>query len=214
MFYICSMSSRPSSPQQTPSGEPGENRADQAAEDAQYYRRVLHDIIDKGSVLIGLVLEQAAAQVQAAQSGTSAAAPAPCIAPDLPLAFDRVTRAVRHTIALADKLARPVPAKPAADPAQAEHDRARKRIIREVEDARQRSPDGNIAPKLNDAVLDRLDDTLELADEDDHRSTAEIVADICLEIGFETPFGVNPARRPTPPHTRTGSDPPLLSDTS
>ena len=155
-----------------------------------------------------LVHEQAVAQAQAAKTGASdGVRPAPCIAPDLPLAFDRVTRAVRRTIALAHKLAEPRQEKPAADPAREGKDRTRRRIIREVEDAIRREPDGSPAAILHDELLDRLD-TPDRDDDDDDRPIAEIIADICLDLGLETPFGTHPARRPTPENNNAVSTPP------
>jgi hypothetical protein len=148
--------------------------------DAEYYRRVLHSLIDMGAELAGLVLQQARSQGEAA-------APA-----DLAVAFDRVARSVRRTVLLArrlDEAPQPAPAQPRIA--------ARKRILREVEDAIQRTAKGDAADSLHAELLDRLD-APDLDEEIDTRPVPEIIADICRDLGIAHPPGSHPWKRRTP----------------
>ncbi len=210
--------------------EPGQHAPGQHAADAPYYRHVLHDLIDMGTDLARLLHQQASAQ--AAQRTTTPAAPqapapqpAPPPAPDalvpdplvsIAAAFDRIARAVRRSIALARSLADPVP--PARDPTQ-HRAAARKRILREVEDAIQRTapasgqtapshaaPDGSDAdaPGANDsaeALTAELHDRLDAPDLDEdisRRPIAEIITEICRDLGLAALSGAHPWKRRTP----------------
>jgi hypothetical protein len=110
---------------------PAEQNTDQQAQDAQYYRRVLHDLIDIGADLARLIHRQAQLQAEPtvpaanpraenSASGTSdtaqTMAPPPAVTMDPTIAFDRIARAVRRTIMLAQKLAEPTPVHIAARP--------------------------------------------------------------------------------------------------
>ncbi len=201
--------------------EPGLQAPGLQATDAQYYRQVLHDLIDMGTGLARLLHQQAS--VQAAQWTPTPAAPqAPAPQPALPAtpdalisdtlisiaaAFDRIARAVRRSIALARSLADPVP--PTRNPAQ-HRAAARKRILREVEDTIQRTSPGpdNAAPVDADAnkastqaltaeLHDRLD-TSDLDDDISHRSVADIITEICRDLGLAALPGTNPWKRRTP----------------
>ncbi len=176
------------------------------AADTQYYRHVLHDLIDLGAGLARLLHQQATAPAQAAPQQ-----PAPPSAPDalvsIAAAFDRIARAVRRSIALARSLADPVP--PARDPAQ-HRAAARKRILREVEDAIQRT-----APSVDDAASDAADadeasaealtaelhdrfDAPDLDEDISHRPVADIIAEICRDLGLASLPGTHPWKRRTP----------------
>ena len=76
--------------------------ARQRDEDAQYYRQVLHTFIAMAADLAEAVHRQALAEPAAEQP-----APAPAPAADPTIAFDRLARTVRRTIALVRKLAEP-----------------------------------------------------------------------------------------------------------
>ena len=78
--------------------------AEQQAEDAQYYRRVLHELIDMGTSLAR------ATHQQATRTPAPSKIPANDPAPDPTIAFDRIARCVRRTIALARTLSEPPPA--------------------------------------------------------------------------------------------------------
>ena len=208
-----------------PSGHP-KHAPDQPAEDAQYYRRILHDLIDMGADLAHLVHQQAKAQAQTPEPTRDPAAEP---APDLALAFDRIARTIRRTIALARKLAEPLPAPPATKPTQ-DRNLARRRIIRDVEDTIQRKANGTHAESLHDELFVRLD-APDLEDDIDHRPITDIIEDICRDLGLAAMPGTHPWKRRTPEdiktlcgraaasspvapraaplRTPTGSDPPL-----
>jgi hypothetical protein len=164
--------------------------AGQQAEDAQYYRRILHGPIEIGADLAGMVHSQAKAQ--AAKPGS---APAPIAAPDLAVAFDRISRAVRRTITLARKVVEPVVA--TQHPAQ-HRAAARRRIIREVEDTIQRTAGHAEAESLHAELLDRLD-APDLEDDIELRPIADIIADICRDLGLAALPGTHPWKRRTVP---------------
>jgi hypothetical protein len=191
---------------------PAQDTPAQDAADAHYYRHALHDLIDMGTDLARLLHQQATAQ--AAQQTTAQAAPqhpAPQPAPDahtpdalvsIAAAFDRIARAVRRSIALARSLADPIPT--ARDPAQ-HRAAARKRILREVEDTIQRTAPGSDAADLDDASADaltaELHDRLDAPDLDDdisHRPVADIITEICRDLGLAALSGAHPWKRRTP----------------
>ena len=161
--------------------------ADLRAEDALYYRSVLHEFIDIGTELARAVRKQAAAETDEPASMTLG---------DAAVAFDRLSRAVRRTVALARKVAEPVPAR--AD-AGSERTRAaaRRRILRDVEDVIQREAEGADVDVLEAELRERLDGP-ELDDEIDGRPTAEVIADICHDLGLLTFLGNHPWKRRGP----------------
>ncbi len=194
-----------------------ETEADPAAQDTQYYRRVLHELIDIGADLARLVHQQAKATAEA-----DPAASPPSQVPDLTIAFDRTARAVRRTITLARRLSEPLA--PAAPPADHARITARKRILRTVEDVIQRTVRGEAAEALNEELLERLDSP-DLDDDIAHRPTAEIIAEICRDLGVAETLGapcykrrrpadiatlLARATKPPAPRPQTGSrrDPP------
>jgi hypothetical protein len=114
----------------------------------------------------------------------------------------------------------------------------RRRIIREVEDAIQRSSEDNDADTLHAEFLDRLD-APDLDDGLEGHPVADIIADICRDLGIAAPPGTHPWKHRTPediaslcaragapraaaaapillrtmpPATRAGSDPPYSTD--
>ncbi len=203
--------------------EPHDQPGQQAA-DAQYYRHVLHDLINMGTDLAHLLHQQAAAQaarqppVPARQATEARPAPAPDAAPgpatdltphfglsfgpDLTASFDRIARAVRRSIALARTLAEPIPL--ARNPAQ-HRAGVRKRIIREVEDAIQRASDNAERPGAErpdaESLRAELRDRLDAPDLDDDIATrpiAEIITEIRRDLGLASLPGDHPWKRRTP----------------
>jgi hypothetical protein len=209
------MSAQPS-PANLPT-EPGQYAPGQNGADSHYYRHVLHDLIDMGTGFARLLHQQATAQPQAAPQDPGlppALPPAPDIALTVALAaaFDRIARAVRRSIALARSLAEPM--QPAKDPAQ-HRGAARKRILREVEDAIQRAAPGfdhaaddepgADAAGADDASADtltaELHDRLDAPDLDDDvssRPVADIITEICRDLGLAALPGAHPWKRRTP----------------
>ncbi len=178
--------------------------------DHDHHRRVLRELIDIGLDLARLIQAQAHAQPPAepGPEPTSAPAlPAPP-PPDHAAAFDRVARAVRRSILLARALDDPPRPRAAANddlpgPARTA---ARKRIIRDVEDAIHREaagvPGSPVHAAARAAALHReLHDRLDAPDLDDDiraRPVAAIVADLCRDLGLAALPGHNPWKRRTP----------------
>ncbi len=200
----------------SPENDPGHPAADGVAE---YYSCVLHELIDVGVELARTLPAQARAQAAAQahahthlQPGAAPTAPgrdepspnAPPAPTDIALAYDRITRAVRRTILLARKLAEPAPTPDTTAAQAATHHRvaARRQIIREVEDAIGRTEKGTRADTLHAELLDRLDGP-DLDEDINHRPTADIVADICRDLGLAAAYGNNPWRRRTPTDIET-----------
>ncbi len=122
--------------------------------------------------------------------------PTPALTQDPVMAYERITRALRRNIALAQKLHEP-PKAPAA-PQYRDHAAARKRIIRDVEDTIQRTTkDGNDAERLHAELLDRLDGP-DLDDDIDHLPIDDIIKDICRDLGIAHSPGTHPWKRRTP----------------
>ena len=150
-------------------------------EDAAYYKRVLHDLIDIGADLARIVhdqaKQQAARQTEAATAALPPIPPANDRLPDPTIAFDRIARAVRRTILLAQHLE-----KPAAERNPNRHRiAARKRILRKVEDTIRREAQPGDRPALQAELLDRLD-APDLEDDIDTTPLEEIITDICRDL--------------------------------
>jgi hypothetical protein len=165
----------------------------QQANLSQYYRGILHELIDMGADLARLVHGQATAQ---------AANPVPDsnddidarLAPDAVVAFDRISRAIRRTIGLARRLDEPVRSE---DPVR-NRDAARRRILREVEDDLQRqAQDGRDTEMLHAELIERLD-APDLEDEIDHRPIADIILDIRRDMALSPMPGRSPWKRRSP----------------
>ena len=178
--------------------------------DPHGYREVLHDLITMGAGFARLLHGQAAAQAQPAQPAAASAhqgtdpQPAPDALIRLSAAFDRTARAVRRGILLARSLDQPVqpaPLQPAPDPA-APRAAARRRILRDVEDAIQRTGRGasdghDRAETLQAELRDRLD-APDLDWDISTRPIADIISEICRDLGLAPPSGLHPWKRRTP----------------
>ncbi len=180
--------------------------------DAQYYRRVLHELIEIGADLARALRPQAAAQPDKAPAPTpsppptppspSTASPARSAAPSRWPARspNRQPRRARP------RSARPRPAPPSrvATPLPPEHRRAaREQITHEVEDTIQHeAKDRSEAAALRAELRECLDDPgldLEIAD----RPIEDIIADICLDLGIDWEF-LDPPWMPRTPANAPG----------
>ncbi len=183
---------------------PNPNQTDRQAPNlqtqaAQRFRRVMDELIDIGTELARLVVQQARTQVEAAkaidelgqndQGFKVRLIPTPALTPDPIVAYERITRALRRNIALAQKLHEP-PKAPAA-PQHRDRTAARKRIIRDVEDTILRTTKDDEAERLRGELLERLD-APDLDDDLDDRSVAEIIKDICRDLGIAHASGTHP----------------------
>ena len=150
---------------------------EQRAENAQYYLRVLHRMIDLGANLAERIQQTPVNPAEATAAGLEPdAAPTDTVSRE----FDRVTRGVRRSIILAQRIQDPVAARAEADPAQYRI-LARKRILRVVEDEIHDKFDGEAAEAMRQELLERLDSP-ELEDAIDTRPIDEIIVDIRRDL--------------------------------
>ena len=151
-------------------------------QDAAHHRDILNTLIDQGAAL--------AARIHA--TATAATTPDSAL-PEATIAFDRIARAVRRTIALARHIATPPaatagsPATTAATPATTPDARTKTRthLIRAVEDAidrQHRVYDGN-AQELQAELAERLEDP-ELELDLQGRDIEEVIQEICRDLGI------------------------------
>ena len=159
--------------------EPAENdtETDRRDVDASYYRGILHEMIDMGADLARRVHRQVTSQ------GDDAVPDAEAV-----VAFERVSRIVRRSILLAQRLDEPV---------RARRQSARRQIIRGVEDAIQREASGEVAESLHAEFLERLDGPDLDADIGD-RPAGEIIAELCRDLGLGAMPGTHPWKRRRP----------------
>ena len=142
--------------------------------DDAHYRSVLNTLINQGADLARRIHEHATAATPTLENRPDA---------DPTVAFDRIARAVRRTIALARHIA----ADPALQrPAQPLRDTARAQLIRGVEDAihRTRRPEnhGHDTDPLYAEFAERLEDP-ELEFDLKGRSVDDVIEEICRDLG-------------------------------
>jgi hypothetical protein len=159
-----------------PAPEP-DPAADQRAEDAQYYRRVLHELIDVGVAVARRIHQQV---VESATPAYFDEATPPL--PDVTHALERVSRTIRRSILLAMKVAEPVAAPDSAAQVQ-KRVAARKQIIREVEDTMERTGREQEGSALHAELLERLDSP-DLDDAIDTRPLPEIIDEMRHDLGL------------------------------
>lgn len=169
-----------SAPTQLHPAEP----AVQQAQDPQHYRRLLHELIELGMDSARVVRRQAMGPAGDAAAVHEAVA-----------AFERIARAIRRAVMLARKVSEKLPGREAAGPGQ-HRIAARRRILREVEEVIQRT-EGADAETLHAELPEGLDEP-ELEDEIDDRPAAEIIADICRDLGVAVTLGAHPWKRRMP----------------
>ena len=178
------MSAQPTHTNPTP--DPG-----QQAEDAQYYRQVLHDVIGMATDLARTLHAQATTPPPPRPTTGQA----PPSTPEIAAAFDRIARAIRRSITLARHLNDPIRATP--DPA---HHRAaaRAQVIRTVEDRIHRAAhEGDRTESLTVELHDRLDGP-DLDADLGTRPIPDIITEICRDLGLASPPGDTPWKRRTP----------------
>ena len=173
-------------PIQPPSARPNDAASPQA-EGAHDYRPILHELILMGMDIARAVHAQAQAEAAPPAESTT-------------IAFDRISRTIRRTVALSRRLDEPVPQRAERDPAQ-HREAARRSIIRQVEDTirwRQQWPKfGENEEALRAELRERLDGP-DIEDDVGHRPIAEIIADICHDLGLGRSSGAEAWKRRTP----------------
>jgi hypothetical protein len=178
-----------------------QQQTDRRASNTQYYLRALHQMIDIGVDLTRLVQREAKLQTQFPHPVSDLFLESIVAkTPDPTIAYERITRAVRRTILLAVKL------NDAADPSIAPQPEprtaARKPIIRAIEDAIADGIEANEQAEHPQAEShDRLDSPErdpDVADADSEgdditsRSIAEIIREVCCDLGIFVPPGNYP----------------------
>ena len=174
--------------------QPAHTEPGTQAADPHGHREVLHGLIAIGADFARLLHAQATAQPApvAGQQATLTTAPGTLVI--LAAAFDQVARVVRRCILLVQRLDKPAP-----DPAR-HRTTARKQIIRAVEDRIQcpfQDTCGGNADTLRAELHERMD-APDLDDELRDRPTADIIQDICRDLGLDAHPGTRPFQRRTP----------------
>ena len=154
-------------------------------QDAAHHRDILNALIDQGAAL--------AARIHA--TATAATTPGSAL-PEATIAFDRIARAVRRTIALARHIATS-PVTTAATPDK--RTKTRTHLIRAVEDAidrQHRVYDGN-AQELQAELAERLEDP-ELELDLQGPDIDDVIQEICRDLGIAHQSRAYIWRRRTP----------------
>jgi hypothetical protein len=175
-----------------PATHPSPTPAAQRADELQSCREMLLELAE-----IGMSIARALPrQVAAAPEGQPPTPPDQVVAASV--AFDRVARAIRRTVALISRLHEPDSPLPLLPAAAAERRlAARKRLIRGVEDAIQREARGDWAEALNVEFRERLDDP-DLDDDLGQMPVNEVIAIVCRDLGIAHVPGTHPWKRRTP----------------
>jgi hypothetical protein len=174
----------------------GEALVTQRAEDLQFYRRALNTLVEIG-VNLAFTVQQLEIHRKADISLSGSNTPEPPAV--FSLAFERISRGVRRTIHLAERIGQPP--KPATDQTH-----RRQRRIRAVENTIVRAADNPAnerlnaerlnaqrlnAGRLNAEVRERLD--TEDFDDDDTRPIDDLIGEIRSDLGLpELPLEAKP----------------------
>ncbi len=168
-------------------------------EDAAYYRRVLHGLIDRTEAVTITLHRQITAPDDAAPDAT-----APQVkTPDLTARFDRAAHSLRQAIGLAWAVAErrfpfaaPAPRRPAEHPPE-HRELARKQILRTVENAILDKAHPLDVEPLRLELFDRLD-APDLDREIARRPIQDLVRDLVGDLGLERAYPRGLVVRRTP----------------
>jgi hypothetical protein len=181
------MSTQPPSAEQAATAD--QPSTDHLGEGSKYCARVLLDLVEKGHELAAMLMREAKAQEE---SGAPAPAAGRSPMRQAVADFACITRAVRRTVMLYQKLIDPARAS-----ARAHRVIARKKIIRDVEDAiHHNAPEGE-QETLHAELMERLDRP-DLEDEIADRPIADIVTDINRDLGITGLYDGHPWKRRIP----------------
>jgi len=192
------VSSKPPAPERSPEPRAASPSSpdrpavvDQPGANTQHYRDVLRELVDIGTDIARMFLAHARLQHQFVDAGAHPHAPI-----DFSIPYESLARSIRRTIALAQKLDQPAPPIPAARAEQA-RTASRLKIIREVEDAIERHAADTPPEDLREELRTRLD-APDLEEEIETRPIADIIAEICHDLGLDHAPGSPPWKRRTP----------------
>ncbi len=159
------------------------DRTRQRDEDAQYYRGILHELVEMATDIARAVHRQATTE-HSADPTPATALPAPAPSPQQAIAFDRLARSIRRTIALARKLSEPDRAPPSSklradgcneccpSPRQRRTDRAETDALHAEPCERPEEPDFDADEDLDDDL--------------DDQSFADLIASLRHDSGLAT----------------------------
>lgn len=160
----------------------------QQAADAQRYRAILHTLIDQA----------AAIATRLAATATAATTPDSAL-PEAAVAFERIARTVRHTIALARQVATQPAPRSAPKPS---NPHARTQLIRGVEDAIHRKRRDCDTEALTREFQERLEDP-ELELDLEGRTVEDLIEEISRDLGVAQQGRSWVWQRRTPADVRT-----------
>ena len=160
-------------------------------DETEHFKQVLRELVDMGTDIARIIHHQTRRQAEAATAALPPPATANTQFPDPAIAFDRISRTIRRTILLSQKLAEPP--RPSAIPTTYRI-AARKRVLREVEDMIELNAAPADRPTLNAELLDRLD-APDLEDDIGARPLDDIIIDICHDLRVAHPYADNWKRR-------------------
>ena len=180
-----------SAPPPAPEPTAAERRATELAHaearqtmDVQFYRGTLHALIDVGAAFVERARQQGLAEDADSQALAAAAA-----------TYEQVSRAMRRSILLAERLTKPQRTAPDGDERRAA---ARKRVLRAVEDAIQaEAADDEQAEQLRGEAVERLERP-EFAADLEAMSVPALTAEIMHDLALAAPAGTRPWARRTP----------------
>ena len=161
----------------------------QSTDHTTHYKQVLRDIVDMATDMACLAHKQAHHEATASTATLPPSRPIHTPFPNPAEAFDRIARTIRRTILLAEKLDQP-----STNHTTSNRIAARKRILRDVEDAIQRNAKPQDRKALGAELLDRLD-APDLEDDLDTLSIDDIITDICHDLRVVHPYAANWKRR-------------------
>jgi hypothetical protein len=161
---------------------------------------------------VSAMAESLAQAIEADRATAAAAEARPTVvarADSITEAFARVSRAVRLTVMLAERLDRGWARRGMSDNRRA---MARRQIARGVADAIAREADGERAERLTEALADRLE-SLDVENELGDRTAEEIIREICRALGLDpAPILESPSVRAAARPSEGAEAPSLAAD--
>jgi hypothetical protein len=160
-----------------------------------FFKRVARHLVEIGDEFAEMVRQEARQSIQA-QAEAAKRYPDPqmvppqVVPPHIIDGYERITRSIRRSMVMYQKLNEPQKLAPAYNRVA-----ARKQVIREVEDAIERKATGDRAETLRIELVERLERP-EFDDELATRNVGELISEICRDLGISATM--HPSKRRTP----------------